>query len=293
MKGPIGAPGRDGQPGKLTWKFVKNIIYLLGDEGPEGEIGLPGDLGEPGPRGPPGETGIGYAKGEPGPKGETGLPGEAGEEGPPGERGEDSPPGKFTLIHYLYHSSPFVHCAIFLKQTNLAFILAFYHSQGPPGPAGPPGPSGEVGKEGALGPPGQPGPPGDKYANFLIFQIKNPLRRRCGILSLSGTVKRRGSGTSFLPRDWPRACSRSFKGLNLCIFVHFSVRPPPPPANSRAPAPTSPRAGNYPQQQAVFPTGGGRPSPGGAGYSKLAMPPLCAFATERPNDLIVCESDRE
>lgn len=72
LHGGRGAPGPQGEPGKI------------GPQGPPGPTGPPGPQGEQGPIGPVGPDG---------PRGDTGERGLQGPPGPRGEQGERGPPG--------------------------------------------------------------------------------------------------------------------------------------------------------------------------------------------------------
>ena len=68
---------------------------LAGVPGPQGPIGMPGDMGSPGPSGPQGPTG---SMGDPGPAGPSGADGSIGPQGPQGPKGDTGagmagPPG--------------------------------------------------------------------------------------------------------------------------------------------------------------------------------------------------------
>ncbi|GMR52363.1 hypothetical protein PMAYCL1PPCAC_22558, partial [Pristionchus mayeri] len=125
-RGPIGPPGQPGYVGQDG---------MMGDNGSDGDIGMPGPVGLPGQKGVPGEDGMGFGKGAPGPRGEPGMMGMEGDEGYPGDRGEDSP-------------------------------------QGEAGEKGPPGPPGNLGREGRPGPPGKDGHIG-KDAEYCPCPEKN------------------------------------------------------------------------------------------------------------------------
>ena len=94
-----------------------------GEQGPQGEQGIPGETGPQGEQGVPGEQGEQGIPGETGPQGEQGI---QGEQGVPGEQGEQGVPGE----------------------------------QGEQGIQGEPGPQGEKGDTGEPGPQGEPGKDG-------------------------------------------------------------------------------------------------------------------------------------
>lgn len=148
-----------------------NVLYLAGDAGPKGEMGIQGIKGGAGEKGEPGQNGTAGEKGEPGvqgpagppgvpvelgPKGEKGDKGECGtigEKGQKGERGDPGPPGIPGAMGIPgvngKHGSP--------------GPIGARGDQGSPGPQGEPGvrgPEGPQGVRGIIGPKGDRGYPG-------------------------------------------------------------------------------------------------------------------------------------
>lgn len=74
-----------------------NVYAVLngndGEQGPQGEQGIPGETGPQGEQGIPGEQGEQGIPGETGPQGEQGEQGIQGEPGPQGEKGDAGEPG--------------------------------------------------------------------------------------------------------------------------------------------------------------------------------------------------------
>lgn len=95
------APPAPAPPPLLTQEDVGGRLrqissVLIGDRGPQGEVGpqgLPGDKGERGEIGPQGPEGERGNVGAPGPRGDVGPDGERGDPGPQGPQGPPGPPG--------------------------------------------------------------------------------------------------------------------------------------------------------------------------------------------------------
>lgn len=139
--GERGPQGPEGPPGEK------------GPQGPPGDKGLQGLQGDKGPEGPQGDRGIQGERGIQGDKGEDGVPGEdcvffnttieKGPAGPMGPQGPQGPPGISS-----------VNITEFFATLDLNNITG---TQGPQGPQGIQGEKGEMGPEGPQGPPGPGG----------------------------------------------------------------------------------------------------------------------------------------
>lgn len=134
LRGPEGAPGKNGAPGPQGEKGERGIVGAQGpkgDKGDTGEQGEKGDTGEQGPKGDTGETGergLQGEKGDKGDRGEQGLTGAKGDKGDIGPQGEKGDTGE----------------------------------RGEKGETGEQGPQGEVGAQGQKGDKGDTGPQGQK-----------------------------------------------------------------------------------------------------------------------------------
>lgn len=134
LRGPEGAPGKNGAPGPQGEKGERGIVGAQGpkgDKGDTGEQGEKGDTGEQGPKGDTGETGergLQGEKGDKGDRGEQGLTGAKGDKGDIGPQGEKGDTGE----------------------------------RGEKGETGEQGPQGEVGVQGQKGDKGDTGPQGQK-----------------------------------------------------------------------------------------------------------------------------------
>jgi hypothetical protein len=137
LRGPEGAPGKNGAPGPQGEKGERGIVGAQGlkgdkgDKGDTGEQGEKGNTGEQGPKGDTGETGERGLKGDKGDTGEqglTGAKGDQGEQGPQGDKGDTGERG----------------------------------AKGDRGDTGEQGPQGEVGAQGIQGEKGDAGPQGER-----------------------------------------------------------------------------------------------------------------------------------
>ncbi len=184
---------------KKTWENVGPFVGPKGDQGLQGEQGIPGPRGEVGPQGIQGEKGEMGPQGIPGPQGEAGPQGEMGIQGlqgppgimgPQGEQGEMGPMGpkgdmgpigpagtpgtsvtilgSFNDINELNRTVPNGHPGdSYLVGPNLYvwndegnIWKNVGEIKGPKGDKGEKGEPGPKGDKGEIGPQGLQGPPG-------------------------------------------------------------------------------------------------------------------------------------
>uniref|UniRef100_A0A669BGL6 Collagen alpha-2(VI) chain n=1 Tax=Oreochromis niloticus TaxID=8128 RepID=A0A669BGL6_ORENI len=191
IEGPIGQPGIKVRSHTFAYPSSSSVVFFTvfqGENGPEGQRGLPGetgsdgakgDVGLPGPRGPAGPSG------EPGRLGSRGDPGDAGPRGEPGNVGPKGDRGRAGFSYAGSRGEPGDRGD--KGKRGPRGTRGDCGQKGEPGLKGTPGQPGETGSQGEPGPrgprgepgrDGDPGPEGDP--GLTECDVMNYIRETCG-----------------------------------------------------------------------------------------------------------------